>query len=111
MHIIYEIFMLGNSLFGTSNLNKNADFDKYKYFGYGIWFDASGSFSLPDVNGFSKNVIIFSSDMISSVYVDNKKNYILILGKGPTEGLDDATLTPEEEYSINVSEKHKNFPL
>ena len=36
MHIIYEIFMLGNSLFGTSNLNKNSDFDKYKYFGYGI---------------------------------------------------------------------------
>ena len=49
--------------------------------------------------------------MISSVYVDKKKNYILILGKSPTEGLDDATLTSEEEYSINVNEKHKNFPL
>ena len=39
-----------------------------------------------------KNVIIFEDDMSSSVHVDNKKKDILILGKGPIQGLDDTTL-------------------
>ena len=50
-----------------------------------------------------KNVIIFGVDMSSSVHIDNKKKDILILGKGPTQGLDDATLTPEAQYLINFS--------
>ena len=33
-----------------------------------------------------------------------KKN-ISILGKGPTDGLDDTTLTTETEYLINFSEQ------
>ena len=37
--------------------------------------------------------------MNSSVQVDNKKNDILFLGKTPTEGIDDTTLTAEAEYS------------
>ena len=41
--------------------------------------------------------------MSSSVHVDNKKKDILILGKGPTKGLDDTTLTSEAQYSINTS--------
>ena len=36
-----------------------------------------------------KNVIIFGADMSSSVHTDNKKKDILILGKVPTQGLDD----------------------
>ena len=36
---------------------------------------------------FGKNVIIFGVDMGSSVHVDNKGKDILILGKGPTQGL------------------------
>ena len=39
-------FLLGNSLFGAVKLTKNADPDKYKYSGYGIGFDARGSFLL-----------------------------------------------------------------
>ena len=31
--------------------------------------------------------------MCSSVHVDNKKKVFLILGEGPTQGLDDTTLT------------------
>ena len=38
--------------------------------------------------GFGRNVIIFGVDMSSSVHVNNKKKYILILGEGPTQGLD-----------------------
>ena len=42
-----------------------------------------------------KNVIIFGADMSSSVHVDNKGKDILILGEGPTQGLDDIILTTE----------------
>ena len=61
-----------------------------------------GTFSFP-TGGFGKNVIIFEADMSSSVHVDNKKKDILILGEGPTQELDDITLTAEKKYSINFS--------
>ena len=47
--------------------------------------------------------------MSSSIHVDNKKD-ILILGRGPTQGLE-GTLTAEEMYSINFTEKNKKFCL
>ena len=40
------------------------------------------------------------SDMSSSAHIDNKKKDILILGVGPTQGLEH-TLTAEKMYSIN----------
>ena len=40
-----------------------------------------------------------------------KKKVILILGKGPTQGLDDTMLTPEKEYTINFSEQKTKFCL
>ena len=39
--------------------------------------------------------------MTSSVDLDNENKNFLILGKGPTQGLDDATLTSEAKYSVN----------
>ena len=39
-------------------------------------------------NEIGKNIIIFGVDMSSSLNIDNKKNNILILGKGPTKGLE-----------------------
>ena len=54
------------------------------------------TFSFP-IGEFGKNVIIFGADMSSSVYFDNKKNNILIIGEGPTKGLDDTTLTAEKK--------------
>ena len=39
--------------------------------------------------------------MSSSVHINNKKKYILIFGKGSTQGLDDTTLTAGTEYAIN----------
>ena len=62
---------LENSLFGAVKLTKNADIDKYKYFGHGIGFDGCGTFSVPS-GGFGQNVIIFGVDVSSSVRVDNK---------------------------------------
>ena len=61
--------------------------------------------------GFDKKVIMFGADMSSSAHNDNKKKDILILGKGPTDGLDDTTLTAEKEYSINFTEQQKKFCL
>ena len=101
--------MLVNALFGAVNLTENNNFDKYKYSGYGIEFDMTGTFSV--ANGFGKNIITFDADMRPSVYIDNKKNDILILGKDPTQGLDVTTLTAEKLYSISFTEHDKNFCL
>ena len=43
--------------------------------------------------------------MSSSVHADNKKKDILILCEGPTQGLNDTTLTAEKMYSINLQLK------
>ena len=40
--------------------------------------------------------------MSSSSHIDNKKKDILVLGKGPTQGLEQ-TLTVEKNYSINFT--------
>ena len=48
--------------------------------------------------------------MSSSTKIDNKKKNILILGKGPTQGIEH-TLSPEKMYSINFTENNKTFCL
>ena len=80
IYIVYEITSdykdinyptLENCLFGSVKLTKNADIDKYRYFGYGIGFDRQSSFSIGNETG--KNVIIFGVDMSSSTKIDNKE--------------------------------------
>ena len=68
-------------------LTKNADIEKYGYSGYGTGFDRRTSFSFPG-GGFGQNVLIFGVDMSSSAHIDNKKKNILVLGIGPTQGLE-----------------------
>ena len=87
--------------FGVVKLTKNADPDKYKYSSYGIGFDSHSQFLFTD-GSYRKNVI-FGANMSSSVHFDNKGKDILILGEGPTQGLDDTTLTLEAKYLINFS--------
>ena len=70
--------------------------------------DRRSSFSFPG-GGFGQNVIIFGVDM-NSAHIDNKKKDILVLRKGPTQGLEH-TLTAEKMYSINFTEKNKKFCL
>ena len=48
--------------------------------------------------------------MSFSTHTDNKKKDILVLGWGPTQGLEH-TLTAEKMYSINFTEKNKKFCL
>ena len=49
--------------------------------------------------------------MSSFLHVNNKEKYILILGQGPTQGLDGTKLTAATRYSINVIKNNKKFCL
>ena len=108
IYIVYEIIRIvnindnrnsnltvQNALFGAVSLTKIADVNKYKYSGYGIAFDRTSSFSFPG-GGNGQNVIIFGVDMNSSIHVDNKGKYILILGKDPMQVLGEHSLTAEK---------------
>ena len=78
------------------------------YSGYAIGFDLHLLFFLQNFD-WGKNVTMFGVDMSSSVYIDKKKTYILIIGKGPTQGLDDTSLTAEAESSFDFSRSHRKF--
>ena len=117
IHIVFEIERSvnissyappENCLFCAVKLIKHVDVDLYKYSGYGIGFDRKGSYSIG--NEVDRNVIIFGVDMNSSSHIDNKKKYILILGKGPTQRLVH-TLTAEKLYSINFTKENRKFCL
>ena len=88
-------------MFGAVKLTKQVDIDLYKYSGYGIRFDRKGLFQL---------VMISGVDMSSSSYIDNKKKYILILGKGSTQGLEH-TLAADKLYTINFTKLNTKFCL
>ena len=47
--------------------------------------------------------------MSSSVHIGNKKKHILILGKGPTDGLDDTTLTQKKSIRSILQSKRRDF--
>ena len=99
---------LENCLFGVVKLTKHVDVDLYKYSGCGIGFDRKRSYLIG--NEIGRNIIIFEVDMSLSLHIDNKKKDILILGKGPTQGLEH-TLTAEKLYSINFTKKNTRFCL
>ena len=103
-------FAIGNCIFESVKLSKNADPDKYVCDGYSIGFDSRSEFPLPD-GSMGKNVIVFGADMSSSVHTDNKGKYISIPGEEPTEKLDDTTLIAEAKYPINFTQSIKRFVL
>ena len=57
------------------------------------------------------NAIIFGVDMSSSVHIDNKNKYSLILGEGSTQGLDNTIFTAMKKCSINFIENNKKICL
>ena len=115
IYIVYELGAsssndsdptLKNCLFGAVTLTKNADIEKYGYSGFGIGFDRRSSFSFLG-GGFGQNVLIFRVDMSSSPHIDNKKQDILVLWRGPTQGLE-STLTGVNSYLfVNDTEIYK----
>ena len=76
-----------------------------------IFFNEHWGFSLYDACGFGKSVTTFGVDMSSSAHVGNRKQDILILVNGPTQELDDSTLTAVNQYAINFSGQQKIFFL
>ena len=97
---------LKNCLFGAVTLTKNADIDKYGYSGYEIGFDRRGSFSFPG-GGYGQNILLFG--VVNLLILIIKKD-LLVLGIGPTQGLEH-TLTTEKMYSINFIVTKKKFCL
>ena len=96
---------LNNYLFGFVELTKNVDPAKYKYSGYSVGFDSRSEFSFTDGN-------LGKCHMSSSVHIDNKNKYILILGEGPAQGLDDTTSTEWAKYPVNfITQSEKRFVL
>ena len=49
--------------------------------------------------------------MSSSVLIDNKNKDILVIGKGPTQRLDNTTLTTEAKYLVYFTKSQKRFTL
>ena len=49
--------------------------------------------------------------MSSSMHIDNRGKYILILGKGPKQGFDGTTFTAEALNAINFTQSRKRFVL
>ena len=50
-------------------------------------------------------------DNSSYMHVDIKKKDTLVLGEGPTQGLDDTTITAEAKYPIDFTESRKRYVL
>ena len=90
-------------MFGDVSWTKSADI------GYGIGFDKHGEFSFS--NGLGKNCIIFGAGLSSSSHANNKKKYILVLGKDFIQGINGTTIYAQKLYSINFTEKNKKFCL
>ena len=116
IYIVYELAAsssnvndptIKNCLFGAVPLIKNADIEKYKYSGYGIGFDKRSSFSFTG-GGFGQSVLIFGADVSTSIHNFNKGKDIVVLGRGPAQGLE-STLTAAKMYSINFTVTKKNF--
>ena len=87
-------FTVQNALFGAMQITKNIDTSKYKYKGYGIYFDEGGIFSKGNINN-GRNVLIFGVDESSLVHASNKANNIYVMGDLFVQGINDTTLYEE----------------
>ena len=58
-----------------------------------------------------KSVITLGFDDSSSVHADNNKKVIFALAEGPTDGLEDTTITGETKYSIIIVKSKKKICL
>ena len=61
--------------------------------------------------GAGKKVILFGVDMSSSTKIDNNGKDILILGKGPTQGLGENSLSAKKMYLIDFTKVNTKFCL
>ena len=100
-----------NALFGAMQITKDpSNNSENNYKGYGLCFDERSNFSHTITqdgrqrtsNG--KNVLIFGTDMSSSIYATNTANHIYCFGEGLTQGINDTTIYAEKNYWRNFTE-------
>ena len=103
-------FTVQNALFGSMEINKNADTSKYKYKGYGICFGEGGTFGIGNIKN-GRNVLIFGVHESSLAHANNKANNIFIMGDGLVQGINDTTLYAEKIYSQHFTQPNKKFVL
>ena len=60
---------------------------------------------------FAGNIVSFGLDNTLSSYTDNQKNDFLVLGGGPTKGINDNIGAAEKKISINVSKANTKLFL
>ena len=78
------------------------------YSGHGKTFDSASWWSFD--NDTARNVIIFGVDNSSSSHADNL-NDVLILGEGPTFGINGSFGSPEKKCSFNFTTANTKFCL
>ena len=86
---------------------KNSDNEKYVHSGYGITFDSAVSWSFG--NDIARNVVIFVVDKCSSSHADNRKNNFLVLGEGPTYGINGSFGSSEKKFSFYFTKANTKF--
>ena len=88
---------------------KHSDKEKWVYSGYGIASDGTGTWKFG--NNFARNAVIFGVDNSSSWHADICKNNFLVLGEGPTYGINGNFGSPEKKFSINFRKANTKFCL
>ena len=82
---------------------------KFAYNGRGIAFDGEDLWSFG--NEFDRNIVIFGVANSSSSHTDNRKYNFLVLGEGPTQGINDSTGAAEKTFSTNFRKVNTKFYL
>ena len=111
VYIVYDLdalpknltnnFKFQISLFRAISVVKCSGKEKWRCSGYGITFDTEGSWSFN--YDFARKVIYFGIDNSLSSHADKRKNNILVLGEGPTYGINGSFGSPEKQFSTNIS--------
>ena len=122
LYIVFELnillqdfhaeYTVKDCFFGTVKLTKNVNPNKFSYSWYGIGFDSSSFFSIPNLDH-GENVLNFGVDMSLSVHANNKIKNILFLDKGQIRELDNTLLTinfsrSEEKFCVSLSYNGSN---
>ena len=94
-------FTVNNCLTRSVKLTENAEPAKYRYISYSRGFSSRSEFSFRN-GSIQKNVIIFATNISSSVDIDNKNKDILILCEGATQGLDDQPKQKKQQQELDV---------
>ena len=93
---------------------KNSDEDKYKYFGYGICFDALGDFSIDNVTN-GRNVMILGANMSFSSKTYTQNNNIYVLSHNFIQGFSKDggghSVYAKGKYKTNFTAPNKRFVL